>query len=339
MTRAHRQLLQLPAIGLAAFFLGACAKPSAGPAPTGPGQPNVPVKLTLQLDWVAEPEHGGFYQALAKGFYKDAGLDVTIIPGGPAASVKEKISTGQADIGQADSTNTLEQIAEGLPLLMVGAVFQDDPSGLLVSAGSSVHRFEDLQGKTVIARPEWAFLGFIQKKYGVTFNLVPQNFSVAAFLGNQEAIQQGYSIAEPYHIVKAGGQAPRFLSTWEAGFRAYAVLITNKKFAREHPDTLRAFLKASAAGWRDYLTGDPAPAQAALKAANPDNTDEFMAASRQLIIDNQLVTGRGPGSGPEQIGRLDPARFQTQIDQLEALGLLPKGKIKVDDAMTTAFLP
>ncbi len=339
MPRVHRHLLQISALGVSAFFLGGCAKPTADLAPAGPGPARAPAKLTLQLDWVAEPEHGGFYQAQARGFYHDAGLDVTIIPGGPGASVKEKIATGQADVGQADSTNTLEQIAEGLPLLMVGAVFQDDPSGLLVSAGSPVHRFEDLQGKTVIARPEWAFLGFIQKKYGVTFNIVPQNFSVAAFLGDQEAVQQGYSIAEPYHIVKAGGKAPRFLSTWDAGFRAYAVLITGRKYAHDHPDALRAFLQASARGWRDYLEGDPAPAHAALQAANPDNTDDFMTASRQLIIDHQLVTGRGPGSGPGQIGRLDPVRFQTQIDQLESLGLLPKGKIKVDDAMTTAFLP
>ena len=120
-----------------------------------------------------------------------------------------RIATGQADIGQADSTNTLLQQAEGLPIVQFGAVFQDDPSGLLVHAASSVHKFEDLQGKTIIARPEWAFLKFLQKKYGLTFSIVPQNFSVAAFMGNKEAIQQGYFIAEPYHIVKAGGQMPR----------------------------------------------------------------------------------------------------------------------------------
>src|SRR6266540_5268471 len=195
-------------------------------------------KLTVQLDWVPEPEHGGFYQAEALGFFKAEGLDVTILPGGPNAFVMPKVSTGQADVGHADSTNTLLQQAEDLPVVQFGAVFQDDPSGLLVNADSSVRRFEDLQGKTVIARPEWAFIKFVQKKYGVTFSIVPQNFSVAAFLGNKEAIQQGYFIAEPYHITHAGGKMPRFLSTWDAGFRAYAVLVTNRKFAREHPEQL-----------------------------------------------------------------------------------------------------
>ena len=296
-------------------------------------------KITVQLDWVAEPEHGGFYQAQARGFFRDEGLDVTITPGGPNAFVMPLVATGQADIGQADSTNTLLQQAEGLPVVQFAAVFQDDPSGLLVNAGSPVHTFSDLQGKTIIARPEWAFLKFLQKKYGLNVSVVPQNFSVAAFMGNKEAIQQGYFIAEPYHIVKAGGQMPRFLSTWDAGFRAYAVLITNKKFAREHPAELKAFLRAYIRGWQDYVAGDPAPAHEALKKANSNNTDEFMAFSRKMIVDEHLVTGRGPDGGPAQVGRLDPARYTTQIEQMEDLGMLPKGKLTAVQVMTTEFLP
>ncbi len=298
-----------------------------------------PFKLTVQLDWVAEPEHGGFYQAQARGFFAAEGLDVTIVPGGPNAFVMQKIATGQAEIGQGDSTDALQKVAEGLPILCVGAVFQDDPSGLLVNAASSVHRFEDLQGKTIIARPEWTFLAFLKKKYGLKVNVVPQNFSVAALLADKEAIQQGYSIAEPYHVVHAGGAAPRFLSTWDAGFRAYAVLLTNRKFAREHPAELRAFLRAYVKGWRDYLEGDPTLAHAAMKKANSNLDADFALASRQLIIDGKLVTGRDAGGGPANIGRLTASRFATQIQQLEELAVLPKGKIKVEQAMTTEYLP
>jgi NitT/TauT family transport system substrate-binding protein len=310
---------------------------SFGTAAIAADQPRF--KLTVQLDWVAEPEHGGFYQAQARGFFQAEGLEVTLIPGGPNALVMPKVATGQTDIGQADSTNTLLQQAQGLPVVQFGAVFQDDPSGLLVNAGSSVHRFEDLEGKTLIARPEWAFLKFLQKKYHLHLNIVPQNFSVAAFLGDKEAIQQGYSIAEPYHIVKAGGAKPRFLSTWDAGFRAYAVLVTSRRFAREHPAELRAFMRAYIRGWRDYLEGDPTPGQEALKAANASNTDDFLAFSRQMIIDDQLVTGRDAAGGTEQIGRLDPARYATQIRQLEELGILRPGAITAAQAMTTDFLP
>src|SRR5215218_1195412 len=124
-----------------------------------------PTKIIVQLDWVAEPEHGGFYQAQARGFFRAEGLDVTLIPGGPGAQVMPSVATGRADIAQADSTNTLLQQAEGLPVVQFAAVFQDDPSGILVHADSTVRRFEDLQGKAIIARPEWAFLKFLEKKY------------------------------------------------------------------------------------------------------------------------------------------------------------------------------
>lgn len=298
-----------------------------------------PVKLTVQLDWVAEPEHGGFYQAAARGFFRAEGLDVTLIPGGPGAHVMPSVATGKADIGQADSTNTLLQQAEGLPVVQFAAVFQDDPAGILVHADSPVRRFEDLQGRTIIARPEWAFLKFLEKKYALRFNIVPQNFSVTAFLANREALQQGYFIAEPHHIVAAGGKPPRFLSTWDAGFRAYAVLVTNRRFARERPDVLRAFLRAYVRGWRDYLEGDPTAAHALMKQSNPNNTDAFMTYSRQMIVDEKLVTGRDPDGGPQKIGRLDPARFATQIRQMEELGILTRGKVTPTTAITTEFLP
>ncbi|MGH7946027.1 MAG: ABC transporter substrate-binding protein [Opitutaceae bacterium] len=296
-------------------------------------------KLTVQLDWVAEPEHGGFYQAEARGFFQEEGLDVTLIPGGPGAHVMPSVATGKADIGQADSTNTLLQQAEGLPVVQFAAVFQDDPSGILVHADSSVRAFKDLQGKTIVARPEWAFLKYLEKKYTLKFSIIPQNFSVAAFLSNKEALQQGYFIAEPFHIMKAGGKQPRFLSTWDAGFRAYAVLVTNRRFAREHPTELRAFVRAYIRGWRDYLERDPKPAHDAMKKANPTNTDDFMLFSRKMILEEKLVTGRDRDGGPQKIGRLDPARFATQISQLEDLDILAKGKVTPASAMTTEFLP
>lgn len=296
-------------------------------------------KITIQLDWVPEPEHGGLYQAQAKGYFRAEGLEVTLIPGGPGAQVMPMVATGRADLAQADSTGSLVQQAEGLPIVQVAAVFQDDPSGILVHADSPVRKFEDLQGKTIIARPEWPFLKFIEKKFSLKLNVTPQNFSVAAFLGNKEALQQGYFIAEPYHITAAGGQMPRFLSTWDVGFRAYAVLVANRRFARERPDDLRAFLRAYIRGWQDYLEGDPTPAHELLKQANPNNTDGFMAFSRKMLIDEKLVTGRDATGGPKNIGRLDPARFTTQITQLEDLGLLAKGKVTTGQAMTTEYLP
>lgn len=325
----------------ACITLAACGKkaPDTAANPSAPAPSPAPTKIIVQLDWVAEPEHGGFYQAQAKGFFKDAGLDVEIIQGGPNAFVMQKLATGQAQIGQGDSTNTLLAVAQDIPVTQIAAVFQNDPSVLMLHDGNPVTRFEDLNGKTLMARPEWAFLPYLKKKYGIDFKLIPQNYSVANFVANPDLIQQGYYIAEPYHIIKAGGQMPRFLYAWDAGFDAYAVVVANKPWLAAHPAEARAFVKAYIKGWNDYLTNDPAPAHALMKQANPNNTDEFMLFSRKMIIDEKLVTGRGPEGGPANTGRITRERFQTQINQLEDLAILPKGKVTVDKAMTTDYLP
>ena len=341
-SRARQLIIGIVAT-LAAVSLSACGQKAA---PGSSDKVNVgttaaptPVKIVVQLDWVAEPEHGGFYQAQAKGFFKAAGLDVEIIPGGPNAFVMQKVATSQAQFGQADSTNTLLAIAQDIPVVQVAAVFQNDPSVLMLHADNPVTRFEQLGGQTLMARPEWAFLPYLRKKYGIDFKLIPQNYSVANFVASPGLIQQGYFIAEPYHIIKAGGKMPRFLYAWDAGFDAYAVLVANRTWLAAHPVEARAFVKAYIAGWADYLTNDPAPAHALMKAANANNSEEFMLFSRQMIIDEKLVTGRGPEGGVTNIGRITRERFQTQINQLEELAILPKAKLTVDQVMTTDYLP
>jgi NitT/TauT family transport system substrate-binding protein len=220
----------------------------------------------------------------------------------------------------------------------IGAVFQNDPSALMLHADNPITRFEELNGKTLMARPEWAFLPYLKKKYGIDFQLIPFNFSVANFIANKDFIQQGYYIAEPYFITKGGAKPPKYLYAWDAGFDAYAVLVANKTWAAQHPDQVRAFLRAYIRGWQEYLEGDPAPAHALMKQMNANNTDEFMMFSRQMIIDEKLVIGRQNGSAA-QIGRISRERFQTQINQLEELEILPKGKVTVDQVMTTDYLP
>ncbi len=313
-------------IPLAALLLAGCAEKAASN------------KIVVQLDWVPEPEHGGLFQAAAKGWFTEAGLDIEIVPGGPNAFVTQKVATGQAQIGQADSTNTLLAVNQGLPLLQVAAVFQNEPSVLMLHADNPITSFEQLDGKKLMARPDWAFLPYLKKKYGIDFTLIPFNFSVTNFIADPDFIQQGYYIAEPFFITQGGAKPPKFLYSWDAGFDAYSVLATNAGWAKAHPELLRKFIAIYIRGWRDYLEGDPTPAHELMKSMNPKNTDAFMAFCRQMIIDEKLVVGRD-STDSSQIGRLDPARFQNQINQLEDLDILPKGKLTVDQVMSTDYLP
>jgi NitT/TauT family transport system substrate-binding protein len=330
--RTHRPTLLAIACALGSVFSG-CSRQQAPSA-----APEAPFKIIVQLDWVAEPEHGGFYQAQAKGYFRDAGLDVVLNQGGPNAFVMQKVATNQANIGESDSTNTLLAINQGLPLINIAAMFQNDPSVLMLHADNPVTTFEELDGKTIMARPEWAFLPYLKNKYHITFNIIPQNFAVGNFIADKNFIQQGFYTAEPFFIVKGGAKYPKFLFAWDAGFDAYTVLFTNKEWARQHPDKMKAFLAAYIHGWKDYVEGDPTPAHEAMKSVNPNVTDDFLAFSRKMIIDGKLVTGRA-ATDDSLVGRISPERFELQIHQLEDLGILPKGKLSVDQVMTTEYLP
>ena len=225
----HRPTLL--ATALLALGVSGCSKPAVPVQAAA----EAPFKITVQLDWISEPEHGGLYQAQAKGYFSDAGLDVTLVQGGPNAFVMQKVATGKADIGQSDSTNTLVAIAQGLPLVHIGAVFQNDPSVLMLHADNPVKSFEELDGKTIMARPEWAFLPYLRNKYHIDFSIIPQNFAVANFVANPNFIQQGFYTAEPFYIVKGGAKYPRFLFAWDAGFDAYTALFANRAMGREEP--------------------------------------------------------------------------------------------------------
>lgn len=328
---------------LASLLVTGCAKKSDSASATSSGtsaNSAAPIPITVQLDWVAEPEHGGFYQAQARGFFTEAGLDVTLVQGGANAFPTQKTASGQAQFAQADSTNTLLSINQGLPITQVAAVFQQNPSVLMLHPSNPISSFEELDGQTIMARPEWAFLPYLRQKYGITFNLIPTNFSLASFIADENFIQQGFYIAEPFFIEKEGLPRPKFLYAWDAGFDSYVVLIANQAWITEHPEATRAFLAAYIRGWDDYLHGDPTAAHELMKQVNANNTDAFLAYSRQMIIDERLVTGRGPDGGRSKIGRIEPARFDTQIQQLESLDILkPAGRLRASDVMTTDYLP
>ncbi len=312
-----------------------CSKPAADSSETKTEL----TSITVQLDWVAEPEHGGFYQAQATGLFEAAGLEVTLIQGGPNAFPTQKAASGAVQFAQADSTNTILAIGEGLPITQVAAVFQQNPSVLMLHADNPINSFEELDGAKIMARPEWAFIPFLKNKYEIDFTIVPFNFSVANFIADQDFIQQGFYIAEPFFIEQGGGQKPRFLYAWDAGFDSYVVLVANQPWVEANPEATRRFLAAYIQGWNEYLFGDPTPAHELMKAENDKNSDEFLAYSRQMIIDEKLVIGRGPDGGPDKIGVIEPARFATQIQQLEELEILkPAGQLTPADVMTTQYL-
>jgi len=289
--------------------------------------------ITLQLDWVAEPEHGAFYTADALGYYAQEGLKVTIVQGGPNAYVLTKVATNQAQLGQEDSGNILTAIQSGAPILCVGSIFQHDPSALMVHDTSPITTWADFNGKTIMSNPSWAFLPFLRKKYGLEFKVLPMDFNLGRFAADKNFIQQAYFTSEPYYLEQKGIKTKSFKAS-DAGFDSYTVIMTNKQFAKEHPAELKAFLRATYKGWKTYIEEDPAPAHARMLKENPNVTPGFLTWCRQQMIDAHLAK-----DDKGDYISLSPERYKTQIAQLTELGILKKDSVKVEDSVTTEFLP
>ena len=326
--------MRLACLCLAALVLVGCSKESPAPAPSSGGAPAL-TKVRLKMDWYPQAEHGGFYQALAKGYYKEAGLDVDILPGGPGPLVPQIVLGGDADIGVVESDALIQNVAIGLPFVLVGTYMQHDPQSILVHDDSPVKSLADLDGHTVMAAPGVDWISYIQAKYKIQFKLIPLNFGLAQFMADKGFIQQCFITNEPYYVAKNGGKA-RALLIADSGFNPYRALFTTQRYARENPAVLKAFVAASIRGWQDYMTQDPGPADALILARNKEMTQEFLTYSREAMRKYALILGK-PELG-ERTGMMTAKRLFEISQTLADLKIIPTA-LPVEKFASFDFLP
>lgn len=300
-----------------------------------PRPANALVKVRFQTDWFPQPEHGGYYQALARGYYAAEGLDVEILPGGPNAQVMSTVAVGRADLGMTNGDDVIVAVARGVPIKMVGAEMQRDPQGILFHREHPLVSLNDLEGKTLMAGAGSTWLEVLRKKGGVKFNLIPLMGDLARFMNNKEFVQQCFVTNEPFFARQRGASVGTLLIASDT-YEPYRVIFTSTQFLAKHPDVVAKFVRASVRGWVDYLTGDPAPANALIAAKRSDLPPEFMAYSIKAMNEYQLVSG-DPAKG-EFAGQLTAARLEKQIKLLQEVGVLDK-PVAVSDVATFEFIP
>jgi NitT/TauT family transport system substrate-binding protein len=279
-------------------------------------------RVTLQADWYPQPEHGGFYTALVKGYYKEEGLDVSIQPGGPYVSVEKQVSGGGAQFGMGGSDKVLEAISGGQTIIAVAATMQRDPQGIMVRKDSPIHSFPDLDGHAVaINIGESTWFEFLVKRFQLNnVHVVPAMMNVANFVADPQYIQQAFATSEPFFAHQAGVET-RVLLVSDAGYEPYRVMYTTRDYLQQHPEIVAKFVRASLKGWREYLK-DPGPAHAAVAKLNPALNPEWMQFSWQQMRDGHFVTGEDPNGA--QLGQLDPKRWDTMYQQLLDLKVIDK---------------
>jgi NitT/TauT family transport system substrate-binding protein len=297
-------------------------------------------KVTFGLDWTAEAEYGGYYQAVATGIYAKHGLDVTIRQGGPQVNHTQLLLAGRLDFNiSSNSFLALNFVKENIPFRAVAGMFQKDPVVLIAHPGQGNDSFPALKGKPIMISADsrvgwWTFL---KAKFGYSDGQIrPYTFNLAPFLADKGAIQQGYLGSEPFSIEQEGHFEPVVLLMADVGFKGYASMIaTSDKKIEQQPDLVKRFVDASIEGWYSYLYGDPAPGNALIKQANPEMNDALIAYGiRSMKAHGILDSGDASTLG---IGAMTAERWAAFYQATSDAGVYPKG-LDVTKAYTLRFV-
>jgi NitT/TauT family transport system substrate-binding protein len=326
-------------IALAAALLLAACSPAKPPAAASDGL--TPIKFAT--DWHAQAEQGGFYEALANGEYKKRGLDVTIIQGGPAVNVPQLLATGAIDMGiGSNSFIVLNLAGEGAPAKAVMAAMQSDPQVLIAHPDQNIRSIADMKGHPILLSDAsiTAFWVWLKAKYGFTDDQVRKyDFSSAPFLADKRAVQEGYLTSEPYTIEKSTGMKPAVFLLADEGYPGYAAMVmAQTKLIGSNPKAVKAFVDASAAGWKAYLYGDPKPGDALILKDNPEMTEDILDQARAKMREKGIVLSGDAAQGG--IGAMTDARWASFFAMASAH--LPKDyppNLDYKQAYTLQFLP
>jgi NitT/TauT family transport system substrate-binding protein len=310
--------------------VSACSRGDGGAAASGK------TVIRFATDWRAEAEHGGFYEALATGEYAKRGLDVRIIEGGPTVDVEQLVASGAVQLGDGSNSFVVSKLVDvHAPIKAVAAFMQKDPQVLLAHPDVGINSFADMRGHPILLSDEskTAFWPWMKAKYGFSDDQVRSyTFNNAPFILDKRAVQEGYLTSEPYTISKQAGFAPKVFLLADQGYSSYAAMVlAPTSLIASNPAAIKAFVEASAVGWRQYLHGDPKPADDLIMKDNPDMTEDVLAQARDKMRQYGLVDS----------GDVATLGYGAMTDQRWAdfFKIADKDPGAYKDAFTTQFLP
>ena len=228
-------------------------------------------KVSFGTNWLAEAEHGGYYQAVADGTYAKYGLDVTIVQGGPQANNELLLAAGRLDFYMGGNLLlAFDAVARDVPIIVVAADFQKDPQMMMSHPGVGLDKWSDLPKATTafVGKEGLAtFYQWMKSAYGFKEEIVrPYTFNPGPFIADPHSIQQGYVTSEPFAVEREGHFKPNIFLLADNGYGTYATTIeTRADLVKNHPDIVQRFVDASAIGWYNYLYGDNSKANAMIK--------------------------------------------------------------------------
>jgi len=297
-------------------------------------------KVSFGTNWVAEAEHGGFFQAVADGTYRKYGLDVTIVPGGPNDNNRMLLIAGKIDFFMtANTLMSFDAVASKVPVVSVASIFQKDPQVFLTHPESKITKLEELKPLTLFVSKDGitSYFQWLKSEYGFSDkNVRPYTFNAQPFIASPQSAMQGYVTSEPYAVEKAAGFKPGIILLADSGFNTYSTLIeTRQDVIEKKPDLVQRFVDASIIGWYNYLYGDNAAANAAIKKLNPEMTDALLTYSIAKMKEYGIVDSGD--TLKDGIGAMSDARVASFFDKMVRAGVV-KRDVDFRKAYTLRFV-
>jgi len=299
-------------------------------------------RVIFATNWKAQAAHGGFYQALADGTYRKFGLDVTIQPGGPQVNNRPLLPAGRIDfLMTGNLLHNFDNVKNGVPTVVVAAMFQKDPQALIAHPGQGYEKFEALKNAPValIAKDgQFSWWQWLKVTHGFRDEaLRPYNYNLGPFLANSKAIQQGYSVAEPIYVENQGKFKPVVHLLADHGFSTYSTVIeTRLDMVKNKPELVQRFVDASILGWVNYLYGNRKAANALMIKDNPEMTEAELEASTALMKQQGIVdSGESLAGG---IGAMNENRIKDFYAQMVRAGLYKPGEVDLGKVATFQFV-
>ncbi|MBS8262642.1 ABC transporter substrate-binding protein [Roseibium polysiphoniae] len=297
-------------------------------------------KVSFGTNWVAQAEHGGYYQAVADGTYEACGLEVEIKPGGPQANNRILLPVGKIDfLMGGNMLQAFSAVEQGIPTTVVAAHFQKEPQVLLTHPNAGHDTWESLKDINLLIGKGGlnSYYQWMIAEFGFSADQVrPYTYNSAPFLADKDLGQQGYITSEPFAIENEGGFKPNIFLIADYGYDSYGTTVeTRTDLIENKPEVVKCFVDGSAIGWVNFLYGDNAKALELIQKDNPGMSDEQLAFSIEKMKEYGIVdSGDSLTMG---IGAMTDERNKSFFDKMVAAGVV-SADVDVSKAYTLEFV-
>jgi NitT/TauT family transport system substrate-binding protein len=283
--------------------------------------------VTFQLNWMAGGPNAGFAAAVAEGFYKEAGLDVTLVQGNGSANTAQLVANGRAQIAYADAVAVSQLIAKGAPMKIVATIYQSNPNAVMALKKTGIKTVNELAGKKVgvpSGSSQTTMLPLLLKannlkETDITMIDMPVASMVPALLQGQVDAVLGSIDAYQIQAESQGAQLDVYR------FADYGVptvstsIFASDSYLKDNAETVKKFVAASLKGW-SFALDNPAKAIKDLKTVFPE-VNEKLATAELAAITPLFCSG-----GAKYIGKAEDALWSKSQILLAEVKLLPTGQ-------------